>query len=74
MKSKEQLNELSRLILDACITVHREKGPGLLEGVYQHCLVERISYKGYFSGYHGSGSFSLQGFFLDQGLRHRYAG
>lgn len=46
MKSREQLNELSRLILDACIAVHREMAPGLLEGVYQHCLVKEFNIRG----------------------------
>jgi GxxExxY protein len=33
------LNDLSSIILDSAITVHREMGPGLLESVYHHCLV-----------------------------------
>jgi hypothetical protein len=31
MKTIEELNELTGQILDACITVHKEMGPGLLE-------------------------------------------
>ena len=42
MKSKEELNELSKVILDASIAVHREMGPGLLESVYHHCLAEEL--------------------------------
>ncbi len=37
-----ELNCLSRVILDASITVHKEMGPGLLESVYQHCLVKEL--------------------------------
>ncbi len=33
------LNELSSEIINAAITVHRELGPGLLESVYQKCMV-----------------------------------
>jgi GxxExxY protein len=33
------LNDLSSIILDSAITVHREMGPGLLQSVYHHCLV-----------------------------------
>jgi GxxExxY protein len=36
------LNHLSTIILDAAITVHKEMGPGLLEGVYQHCMVKEL--------------------------------
>ena len=32
-------NELSSKIIGAAIEVHRELGPGLLEGVYELCLV-----------------------------------
>lgn len=36
------LNHLSSVILSSAITVHKEIGPGLLEGVYQHCLVKEL--------------------------------
>jgi GxxExxY protein len=42
MKTKEELNEISGIILDACISVHKEMGPGLLESVYKHCLAEEL--------------------------------
>lgn len=38
-----QLNQISKIILDSAITVHKEMGPGLLETVYQHCLVKELS-------------------------------
>lgn len=38
----ETLNQLSSIILDAAITVHKEMGPGLLEAVYQHCMVKEL--------------------------------
>lgn len=34
-----ELNDLTELIIGAAITVHRELGPGLLESVYQRCMV-----------------------------------
>ncbi|MBL7858481.1 MAG: GxxExxY protein [Cyclobacteriaceae bacterium] len=40
---KEQLNQISKQILDASITVHKEMGPGLLEAVYQQCLVKELT-------------------------------
>ena len=37
-----ELNRLSKEILDASIEVHREMGPGLLESVYEECLLEEL--------------------------------
>lgn len=37
---REHYDFLSKEILDSSITVHKEMGPGLLEAVYQHCLVK----------------------------------
>jgi len=39
---KERYNYLSSEILDASITVHKEMGPGLLESVYEYCLVKEL--------------------------------
>ena len=39
-------NELSKIIIGACIEVHKELGPGLLESVYEHCLAYELRGKG----------------------------
>jgi GxxExxY protein len=39
-------NNLSKYILDACIEVHKELGPGLLESVYEICLCKELSARG----------------------------
>lgn len=39
---KQKLNQLSKEILDASITVHKEMGPGLLESVYEFCLLKEL--------------------------------
>ncbi len=46
MKTNEELNELTGQILDACITVHKEMGPGLLESVYELCLMKELELRG----------------------------
>jgi len=46
MKTQEELNRLSKIILDACITVHKEMGPGLLESIYVWCLVYELEKRG----------------------------
>ena len=39
---KDKLNDLGAIILDACITVHRELGPGLLESAYTRALIREF--------------------------------
>lgn len=39
-------NELSRIILDSAIQVHRSLGPGLLESAYQKCLTYELEQQG----------------------------
>ena len=40
-------NELSKVIIGACIEVHKELGPGLLESVYEHCLSYELLQQGF---------------------------
>ena len=40
--TKEHLNEIGGIILDAAITVHRELGPGLLESAYRIALKREL--------------------------------
>jgi len=44
--TKEQLNKLGGQILDACIAVHKELGPGLLESVYVYALFKELQLRG----------------------------
>lgn len=39
-------NELSSLIIGCAIEVHRELGPGLLESIYEECLVHVLREQG----------------------------
>jgi len=44
--SQAQLNLISGEILTASIAVHKEMGPGLLESIYQQCLVKELTMRG----------------------------
>jgi GxxExxY protein len=42
----ERLEHIARLIVDAIYTVHKRLGPGLLESVYEECLVYELRKRG----------------------------
>ena len=41
-----ETNELTSLIIECAITVHKNLGPGLLESTYQECLAYELRGKG----------------------------
>ena len=43
----EELNELSRDIVDSAYKVHRQLGPGLLESTYRLCMVRELTLRGH---------------------------
>ncbi len=44
--TKKYLNELTYQIIGAAIEVHKELGPGLLESVYEKCMIHELKSKG----------------------------
>ena len=44
--SREELNEFGTMIIGAAIEVHKEMGPGLLESVYEECMVKELRLMG----------------------------
>ena len=46
MKTKDELNKLSGIIIDAALEVHREYGPGLLERTYEAALSRELFIRG----------------------------
>ena len=43
---KSEYNKLTGEIISAAIEVHKELGPGLLESVYEYCLMEEFERRG----------------------------
>ena len=41
--SQKYLDELTYEVLGAAIEVHKTMGRGLLENIYNHCLIEKLS-------------------------------
>jgi GxxExxY protein len=39
-------DEIAKVVVDAALTVHRALGPGLLESVYEVCLVHELTKRG----------------------------
>ena len=46
MISKDRYEEIGAAIVDAAYHVHRELGPGLLESVYEICMIEELKERG----------------------------
>jgi len=43
---KEEREKLSSRIIGACIEVHKELGPGLVEPVYEYCVLDELHRQG----------------------------
>ena len=41
-----EVNQLSKVVVDAAFTVHNKLGPGLLESVYEVCLAHELEKRG----------------------------
>jgi len=48
MISKTEYERIARQIVNAAFEVHKELGPGLLETVYEACLIEELRNRGLF--------------------------
>lgn len=44
--TKKYVNELSYIIVGCAIEVNKQMGPGLLESVYERCLIDELEAKG----------------------------
>jgi GxxExxY protein len=46
---KQQLERIATQVVDAGYRVHKELGPGLLESVYQFCLMDELDRRGIYA-------------------------
>ena len=46
VEAPNHLDSLGKLIVDSAFQVHRTLGPGLLESVYEHCMVHELAKRG----------------------------
>ena len=46
MVSNDEIEEVATIIVDSCVKVHWELGPGLLESTYQLCLAHELRTRG----------------------------
>ena len=44
--SFEKANQLTETIIAGAIEVHRDKGPGLIESIYEWCLMKELELRG----------------------------
>ena len=45
-KSKEEIEQIAKHLVDSMLAVHRELGPGLLESTHQACLAHELHARG----------------------------
>ncbi len=46
--TEEEYNKITAQIIEAAIEVHKELGPGLLESVYEVCLIAAMKERGFY--------------------------
>ncbi len=66
---KREFADCSSLVIAACIEVHRELGPGLLEAIYEECLCDELTRSGLGFERQKAFSISYKGRPLDHGYR-----
>lgn len=46
LRSKTEIDNITLSIFNSAVSVHQEMGPGLLEAIYQHCLIDEMTHRG----------------------------
>ena len=67
--TQKYLNELTHTIIGAAIEIHKESGPGLLESIYEKCLMHLLKKKGLQLISQQKVPLNFRGLYLDCDLR-----
>lgn len=67
--TKKYINDLTREIIGAAIEVHKILGPGLLESVYEKCMIQELKLRGLKVTSQGDIPINYKGEILDTTLR-----
>ena len=67
--TQKEINDLTRIIIGGAIDVHKELGPGLLEGIYEKCLAHLLKQKGFKLAVQQKVPLVFKGLYLDYDLR-----
>ena len=65
----ERADQWSFQVIGAAFEVHREMGPGLLEGIYEKCLLRELELKGIPAKQQVTASINYKGFLFEEKLR-----
>ena len=65
----EQADRLSREVIGAAIEVHREKGPGLIESIYERCFMWELGLRGIPTVNQQQVKIEYKGFVFEEALR-----
>jgi GxxExxY protein len=65
----EKASRLTESIIAAAIEVHRDKGPGLIESIYEWCLIKELGLRGLNSTSQKSVLVKYKGFTREEPLR-----
>ena len=65
----KKADELSHIVIGAAIEVHRHKGPGLIEGIYEKCLMHELGLRNVTTVNQRVVKIEYKGFVFDEPLR-----
>jgi len=65
----QKADRLSEIVIGAAIEVHRDKGPGLIESIYEWCLTKEFELRGLSYSSQKSVEVFYKGFVKDEVLR-----
>lgn len=65
----EKADKLSSIVIGAAIEVHRHKGPGLIESIYEKCLLRELELRGIPASGQTSVPIEYKGYTFEEQLR-----